>query len=114
MIEVIALNYLLKKLDVPVYMEEPEDPPAAYVILEKTGSEKANRIETAMVAAQSYGSSLYEAAVLNKSVKDAFEDMTELDEIGSVRLNSDYNFTDPETKRYRYQCVFNIVFYEED
>lgn len=114
MIEVITLNYLLKELDVPVYMEEPEKPPESYVILEKTGSEKSNRIETAMITAQSYAPSLYEAAVLNKAVKDALEKMAELDSIGSVRLNSDYNFTDPETRRYRYQCVFNIVFYEED
>ena len=32
--------------------------------------------------------------------------------IGSAKLNSDYNYTDMETKRYRYQCVYNIVFYD--
>ena len=29
-------------------------------------------------------------------------------------LNSDYNFTDTETKEYRYQAVFDINYYQED
>lgn len=113
MIETIVLNYLSNNLSVPVYMEEPETKPVSYVVLEKTGSQKANLIETATIAAQSYGASLYDAAALNAEVKHALEDMEEIDAVGSVKLNSDYNFTDPETKRYRYQCVYNIVFYEE-
>lgn len=114
MIETTALNYLSEHLSVPVYMEEPDDKPVSYVLLEKTGSSKTNQIDTAMIAAQSYGASLYDAARLNAEVKHAFEDMEELESIGAVDLNSDYNFTDPETMRYRYQCVYNIVFYEED
>ena len=112
MVEIILLNYLSETLDVPVFMEEPESPPASYVILEKTGSTKSNQIETAAMAAQSYGRSLLEAAKLNVAVKRALEGARELDAVGSVKLNSDYNFTDPETMRYRYQCVFNIICYE--
>ena len=37
--------------------------------------------------------------------------MINLDEIASVKLNSDYNFTDEETKQYRYQAVFDIKHY---
>ena len=112
MVEIILLNYLSGALDVPVFMEEPESPPASYVVLEKTGSTRSNQIETAVMAAQSYGRSLLEAARLNVNVKQAREEARELDSIGSVKLNSDYNFTDPETMRYRYQCVFNIICYE--
>ena len=114
MIELTVLRYLSEQLDVPVYMEEPENPPAAYVILEKTGSATTNHIETAMLAVQSYGATLYEAAVLNNTVKKALEAMISLSEVSAVRHNSDYNFTDPATKRYRYQCVYSITFYEED
>lgn len=114
MIELIVLNYLDSVLTVPVYMEEPEDPEGSYVVLEKTGSFRENHINTAVIAAQSYGESLYQAAVLNGTVKQALDNMIELDAVASVQLNSDYNFTDPETKRYRYQCVCNIVYYEED
>lgn len=37
MIEKVVLNYLLERMGVPVYMEEPEKPPQSYVIIEKTG-----------------------------------------------------------------------------
>ena len=52
------------------------------------------------------------AAVLNDKVKKAMDKMIELPEISSCKLNSDYNFTDTETKRYRYQAVYNIVFFD--
>lgn len=39
------------------------------------------------------------------------EDLAKDIKIGSVRLNSDYNFTDIEMKRYRYQAVFDIYYY---
>jgi len=34
-----------------------------------------------------------------------------LNEIGKVKLNSDYNFTDTVTKQYRYQAVYDISHY---
>ena len=37
--------------------------------------------------------------------------MVALDEVSKVSLNSDYNFTDAATKRYRYQAVFDIIHY---
>ena len=113
MVELIVLNYLTNNLDVPIYMEEPENPPESYVVLEKTGSGEANHIERATMAVQSYGASLYDAAVLNGAVKSCLYEMLSLPQITSVNLNSDYNFTDPETKRYRYQGVYDIVYYEE-
>ena len=112
MVETIILNYLNITLDVSAYMEEPERPEGSYVLIEKTGSQTQNRIETAMVAIQSYGKSLAEAAKLNAAVKKAMDGIVSLHSIGSAKLNSDYNYTDMETKRYRYQCVYNIVFYD--
>lgn len=111
MIEKTILDYLNSKLSVAVYMEEPIKPPKSYVLIEKTGSGKRNHIYSAMFAVQSYGSSLLEAATLNESVKNAMESIVELDVIGSCSLNSDYNFTDTTTKRYRYQAVFDLIHY---
>ena len=51
------------------------------------------------------------AAELNEQVKAAMEDLADLDEVSACRLNSDYNFTDTTTKHYRYQAVFDLVFY---
>lgn len=111
MIEQTVLNYLKKKLSSPVKMEEPSCPPDTFVLVEKVGSRQQNSIDTAMLAVKSYAKSLFEAALLNEEVKKAMSDLTELDEICRVELNSDYNFTDTATRRYRYQAVFDITHY---
>jgi hypothetical protein len=54
---------------------------------------------------------MFEAATLNEQVKQAVFDSVSLDEITAVSLNSDYNYTDTATKRYRYQAVFVITHY---
>lgn len=111
MIEEIILKYLLKSMSVPVYMEIPESPPEKFVILEKTGGGSANYICSATLAIKSYGKTLYEAAELNEQVKIVMEDITDLNEIVSVKLNNDYNFTDTSSKEYRYQAVYDIIHY---
>ena len=110
MIEKTVLDYLNSVLTVPVYMEVPEVPPTKFVVLEQTGSGRENLVNTATFAAQSYAGSLFDAAELNEDVKAAFDAITAQMEIGGVRLNSDYNFTDPTTKRYRYQCVYVLSY----
>ena len=57
------------------------------------------------------GETLLQAAELNEQVKDAMEDIVELDSISQAELNTDYNFTDTQTKRYRYQAVYDLVFF---
>lgn len=111
MIEVTMLNHLKSKLVVPVYMERPEEPPGEYVLIEKTGSGRMNHLESSTFAFQSHAASLYGAAALNDLVKAAVDSLEELVDIASVRLNSDYNFTDTTTKVYRYQAVYDIKHY---
>lgn len=113
MVESTILSHLNSVLSVPAYMEEPEKIPKGkkYVILEKTGSSKRNNVSHATFAVQSYGPSMVDAAELNEDVKAAMESLIELPEIGASKLNSDYNFTDTTTKRYRYQAVFEVTHY---
>lgn len=111
MIERIILGYLREQLDVDVYMEQPENKSDSYVLIEKTGSRRTNHINDATIALQSYGRTMELAAELNETVKAAVDSMTSLNEISSVRLNSDYNFTDTSRKRYRYQAVYDITHY---
>ncbi len=92
-------------------MEMPKDPPEGFLILQKTNGGKNNHVQSATIAIQSYAPTLYKAAQLNEFVKIIMESLIEEDVICSVELNSDYNFTDTETKRYRYQAIFNIVYY---
>ena len=110
MIETIVLDYLSSVLPEPCSLEVPERPPARFVVLEKTGSIRKNFIDTASFAVQSYGPSLFEAAELNERVKAAMDDLILLPDIISSKLDSDYNFTDTATKKYRYQAVYNITY----
>lgn len=111
MIEIVIRKYLASQLDVPVYLERPDNPPEKYVLFEKTGSGKSNHILSATFAFQSYGKTMLETAQLNERVKYAVDGLLSQNEIHSVRLNSDYNYTDTTTKEYRYQAVFDIGHY---
>ena len=112
MIEKTILDYLNEHLTVPAYMEEPINKPASYVLIERTGSSESDLIETTTLALQSYGASLYDAATLNMAVKARIKQAVELPSVSAVYINSDYNFTDTETKRYRYQCVAVVTHFE--
>lgn len=115
MIEITIYKFLKSKLSAPVYTEVQKDPPKKMVVIEKTGGSERNHIPRSTFAIQSYGASLQEAAELNEAVKEAMMDgmtgLIALNEIVSVNLNSDYNYTDTTTKKYRYQAVFDIVHY---
>ena len=111
MIEVIIMNYLDSHLHVPSFLEYPDKPIRQFILMEKTGSSKSNYVLSSTFAFQSYSESLSEAAKLNEKLKEAVESLIILDEVSSVKLNSDYNFTDTEKKQYRYQAVFDITHY---
>lgn len=111
MIEIVIKNQLSALMSVPVFMEHPDPAPKRYIIFEKTGSSMKNHLDTSTFAFQSYAESLYEAAKLNSQLKTALDDLILAPEIVSTKLNSDYNFTDTETKRYRFQAVYNIKHY---
>ena len=115
MIEKIVLDYLAETLDVPVYMQEPVNSrpydASSFVVIEKTGSGKENRVSNATIAVQSYAPTLYEAASLNEQVKEAMENIITLDSVTDSKLNSDYAFIKVSTKQPRYQAVFEIVHY---
>lgn len=110
MIEKIVLDYLADSFDCPVVLEVPSDPPTRFIVLEKTGSGLENHINRATIAIQSYAESLYEAAALNKEVIAVMNRIIEGEHISNCSLNSDYNFTDVSTKKYRYQAVFDLVY----
>lgn len=111
MIEEIVRNYLLAVLSVPVYIDIPANPPDSYVSLERTGGGENEHIRTATIAIQSYGARRLEAATLHEEVMSYMKGMITLEEISSCRLNSEYDWTDTDTKQYRYQAVYNIVYY---
>ncbi|MCD8200733.1 MAG: hypothetical protein LUD47_01490 [Clostridia bacterium] len=111
MIEKTVLDYLTEALDVPVYMEVPANAPDSFVVIEKTGSQRENRITRASISVDSYGASMLEAAELNEKTKAAMDDLINLSEVCSSKLQSDYNFTDPTSKHYRYTALYHVTHY---
>lgn len=110
MIVKTLLDYLSEALDVGVYMEAPTET-SNYIILDQTGSSRVDKITTTTIAVQSYGATLYDAMVLNERVKIAMDGFAQLGQIASVKLDTDYNFTNTATKQYRWQAVYFITHY---
>lgn len=111
MIEATVISYLASALSVPVSAELPATLPASFAVVEKTGGSEANHIRDATIAVQSYAPTLFEAAQLNEAVLAAMKGLVTLPSVSRCTLNTSYNFTDPSTKQYRYQAVFDITHY---
>lgn len=111
MVEKTVKDYLQTALDIPVRLEDEGNLGKKYILIEKTGSGAKNHIERATLAIQSFSTSLFGAASLNEQVKETMEQIIELDDICKCELNSDYDYSDTNKKRYRYQAVFDIVHY---
>lgn len=110
MIERIIYDYLKEKLIVPVYMEYPTKATIPMVLIEKVGSGLDDHVHTAMIAVQSYSTSMFNTAELNEVVKTAMFNIIELDKICKCELNSDYNYPDVDRNQYRYQSLFEITY----
>ena len=104
------IEYLSPLLSVPVVTETPEDDTASYVRIERVGRAVRNRVTTDSIAFQSYGATMLEAAELDEEVQGRMEGFLSLDEISSVTLQSNYNATDTSNLKYRYQCIYDIVY----
>ena len=111
MIETIIRNYLKTSLDKPVFIEVPADPPVSYVSIERTGGREVEHIRSSIIAIQSYGGSSFEAATLHETVLALMKNIITLDSVSACDLNAEYDYTDRQTKRYRYQAVFDITYY---
>ena len=114
MIETTILNHLNAMMSVPATTEREEEPPEEYVLIERTGGSLENWIRTATIAVQTYADSMYRAAALAEEALAAMLSLTTLGAISSVKLNAGpYNFTDIAEKKYRYQAIFDLVYYPE-
>ncbi|MDO4681089.1 MAG: hypothetical protein Q4A55_07585 [Aerococcus sp.] len=112
MIEEVIRNKLVSEMGDIVFLEHPEITRPQFVVMERIGGAEHNHLSSCMMAFQSYGYTLYYAAQLNEYLKYCVRRLVELPEIAAVKLNSDYNFTNEETKEYRYQAVFEINYYD--
>lgn len=114
LIEEAVIRFLSDTLETEhVYAERPTVPPEEYYLVELTSSGERNHIQTAMVAVQSISErSMLRAAQMSREAIRALRDIITLPDVCRCRLNSAYNYTDTETKQYRYQAVFDFVYME--
>lgn len=112
MIEKRLYEYLNANADVPAFTEVEEHMPARYYLIERTGGTVRDHVSRATVAIRSYGESIADSASLNDRLKEIMAQLPTNKEVSSVSLNSDYNNTDTRTRSYRYQAVFDIVYYD--
>ena len=110
-IEIYICQYLNRVSGTPAFGEIPEQAPESFFVVEKLGSVRENLIDSATIAVQSYAPSKLAAAVLNEQLKELMEHLPEEPEISACELNSDYDHTDTDSKRYRYQAVFDITYF---
>lgn len=111
-IEATVIQYLSEALETEdVFAERPKEPPEEYYIIERTSSAEINHVRRATIAVQSISAaSLLRAAQMNEKLLKEMPRIVQMKEVFCSRLNSAYNFTDTETKEYRYQAVFDIYY----
>lgn len=109
-IEATVISFLGTELSVPVSGDIPHAMPTTFVTVEKTGGGRTNHVMTATLAVQSWAGTREQASELNEAVKEAMFALIELDNVSRSELDADYNYTDEETGRFRYQAVFDIVY----
>lgn len=109
-IEPVIIQYLIGKLNRnSVYGDVPETPEDEFIVVDKTGSDREDKITTSTIAIQSTAPSKERASEVNEEVKTAMDEIIELGCIDDCQLNSDYNFSNIEKKGHRYQAVFEVT-----
>ena len=112
MIESRVIEYLSEQFQIPVYAEVPKNKPSQFLTIERTGRAVINHIKQANIAVQAWSTiSLEDAADLCNEVEKIMAGIISDNSIVRCALENSYNFTDTSTKSYRYQAVFNIVYY---
>ena len=112
MIDTVIIKHLSDALrPVLVSAQVPVKKPKRFVTVERTGMSLENHIYATTFAIQSNAPTLLDAAELDEEVRRAMLDAVKLDDVTAVRLNSSYNFTDPESEQMRYQSVYDVTHY---
>lgn len=114
LIEKVVILFLMNSLNTEnVYAERPVELPEEYYIVERTGKSEENQIQSATVVVQSISSvSLLRAAEMDHVMEGAMKYLITVPNVSRCKLNTSYNFTDEESKQYRYQAVFDITYME--
>lgn len=109
MIEKIVIDYLAAAQQLPVYAEKPVNAEGEYILIERIGGSEVNRIREATVVVQTIAGTLYRAAELAEEIRALMLDIVSLNSVFHCSVNAGpYNYTDTDTKEYRYQTVYTL------
>ena len=99
--EAKLIAYLHEKTGLPVSnTKEAGRTSEEYILVQRTNGSRVNKIDSRTYAIQSISSiSKLRAAQIDEPY------------ISKCGLNSDYDFTDANTKEFRYQSVYDIVYF---
>ena len=111
MIEADVRDYLLTKVNVPVYLDAPKVTPNAYIKVFRNGTSGTRFLESALFTFHCIASTLLESAALSEQLKEAMYDMPSVPKISKVELNAETDWTDTATREYRYQSVYEITYH---
>ena len=105
-------RYIADHSGYPAWTERPKEPPARYYIIDKSGGNCRNFIHYSLFVVQSYAETMADAAQMNERLIEIMtKGLIAENEISSVSVNSNYDYTDTDAKQYRYQAVFDIIHY---
>lgn len=115
MIEVAIRNYLANEINpIPVLMEQPKSPPTEYVLLRLADAGLVNNVDAATFFVTVRSDTLYKAAQLRDSVKDALLEAISEDFVTSSTLGGESAQTDSANHVYQYELTFNFYYYREE
>ena len=111
--EAKLIAYLSEKTGLPVSnTKEAGRTSEEYILVQRTNGSRVNKIDSRTYAIQSISSiSKLRAAEIDETVVEAMELYENEPYISKCGLNSDYDFTDANTKEFRYQSVYDIVYF---
>lgn len=110
-IEEIIVEYLSDNLEIPVAADVPEIMPDEFISLELTGGGFGDIIlDYPTVAIQCWAETRTDAKNLARKVDRLLRKICDsYYDISSAERNSLYNFPDPQSRKARYQIVFDFI-----
>jgi len=112
MVDVDILNKLKTLLSLNVYMEVPDDAPEEFYVIQFVKGECRHGLAEMSIIVQSYGNTMYRACTMSKDMEDALESLISEDYIRDISRNGSYPYNKPDIKQYRWQCLFDVSYYE--
>ena len=110
MIEKNIMDYLVD-CGFDAFCESPPNPPDTYVVVDKIAEREESKMRFCTIAIQSNAPTMLDAMELNDEITDCMLNIVALRKYGSCKLDNSYPYTNTQLKQYRYQSVFEIVYY---